>query len=362
MQNLGAFSATLPANHPDAMEPIVQHFFDYQQIISLTPFGEGHINDTYRLEIVVGGQRQTWLLQRLNHHVFRQPEAVMQNIRLVAEHLEKQPYQLRILKPRPTLDGHWLHCDEAGNYWRVFPFFDKTTSYEQVETPGQAHAAAKAFGAFARALNDLDAAQLQATIPNFHNGLWRLEQFHQAIQHAMPERLNEARAEVDAILEHQSLFQRVADLHLPLRAIHHDTKVNNLLFDAASDKTHPTALAVIDLDTVMPGIVLSDFGDLVRTSASLANEEEADLSQVQFRQPIYDALLAGFLSEMGDLLTPVERSALPLAGPWITLMQAVRFIGDYIVGDVYYKVKYAGHNLVRGRNQVELFSQMEGML
>ncbi|MBK8568221.1 MAG: aminoglycoside phosphotransferase family protein [Saprospiraceae bacterium] len=340
------------------MEQIVQHFFDYQQLVSLSPFGTGHINDTYRLEIVVGGQPQTWLLQRLNHHVFRQPEAVMQNIQLVAEHLGKQDYSLKILSPRPTLDGQWLHHDETGNYWRVFPFFDKTASYEQVETPGQAYAAAKAFGAFARALDSLDAAQLQETIPNFHDGRWRLEQFHQAVQNAIPERLAEARAEVDAILEHQSLFQRVADLHLPLRAIHHDTKVNNLLFDAASDKAHPTAVAVIDLDTVMPGIVLSDFGDLVRTATSLANEDEADLNKIHFRQAIYNALLEGFLSQMGDILTPEERSALPLAGPWLTLMQAVRFIGDYIVGDIYYKVKYAGHNLVRGRGQLALLGQI----
>jgi Ser/Thr protein kinase RdoA (MazF antagonist) len=340
------------------MESIIRQFFDYQQLISLVPFGTGHINDTYRLEIVEAGKPQTWLLQRLNHHVFRQPEAVMQNIQLVAEHLEKQGYALKILKPQPTLDGHWLYCDPSGNYWRIFPFFDKTASYEQVETPGQAHAAAKAFGAFSRALNGLDASQLQATIPNFHNGLWRLEQFHQAIQNAIPERLTEARTEVDAILAHQSLFQQVADLHLPQRAIHHDTKVNNLLFDAASDKAHPTAVAVIDLDTVMPGIVLSDFGDLVRTATSLADEDEADFSKIHFRQQIYEALLEGFLSEMGDILTPAERSALPLAGPWLTLMQAVRFIGDYIVGDVYYKVKYAGHNLVRGRGQVALFEQM----
>ncbi|MCC6723744.1 MAG: phosphotransferase [Saprospiraceae bacterium] len=340
------------------MEAIVQQFFDYQQLVSLVLFGTGHINDTYRLEIVADGQPQTWLLQRLNHHVFRQPEAVMQNIQLVAQHLEKQPYELKILNPRLTLDGRWLHCDPSGNYWRVFPFFDKTTSYEQVETPGQAHAAAKAFGAFARALDSLDASQLQATIPDFHNGLWRLEQFHQAVQNAIPERLAEARAEVDAILEYQSLFHQVADLNLPLRAIHHDTKVNNLLFAATSDKANPTPVAVIDLDTVMPGIVLSDFGDLVRTATSLANEDEADLTKIHFRQPIYEALLEGFLSEMGEILTPAERNALPLAGPWLTLMQAVRFIGDYIVGDVYYKVKYPQHNLVRGRGQVVLFQQM----
>ncbi|MCU0346828.1 MAG: aminoglycoside phosphotransferase family protein [Saprospiraceae bacterium] len=341
------------------MESIVQQFFDYPQIVSLVPFGTGHINDTYRLEIREADQPQTWLLQRLNHHVFRQPEAVMQNIHLVAQHLEKHHYPLRILSPRPTLSGQWLFCDPAGNYWRVFPFFENTETYEQVETTEQAHAAAKAFGAFARALNSLDASQLQATIPGFHDGEKRLADFLVALDRAIPERLVEARAEVDAILDNQLIFKQVAELGLPRRAIHHDTKINNLLFDSNASLTSPTPVGVIDLDTVMPGIVLSDFGDLVRTSTSLADEDEADLTKIKFRKPIYDALLEGFLSEMGELLTPAERHALPLAGPWLTLMQAVRFIGDYLVGDTYYKVKYPTHNLVRGRNQLALFAQLK---
>ncbi len=336
------------------MESIIQQFFDYQQIVSLSPFGTGHINDTYHLEIRETGEQKDWLLQRLNHHVFRQPESVMQNIRLVAEHLATQDYALKILSPRPTRSGQWLHFDKAGNYWRVFPFFENTMTYERVETPEQAHEAAKAFGAFSKALDGMDASQLQPTIPGFHDGVRRLSDFHQALENAIPERLAEAQPEVDAILQNQLIFKKIADLNLPLRAIHHDTKINNLLFDATTHR----AAAVIDLDTVMPGIVLSDFGDLVRTSSSLADEDEADLSKVQFRQPIYEALLEGFLSEMGGLLTPVERSSLPDAGPWLTLMQAIRFIGDYLVGDVYYKVKYPQHNLVRGRNQLALFEQM----
>ena len=345
----------LRKNSPPYMEKIIHQFFDYQQLVSLSPFGTGHINDTYRLEIVEAGKPQTWLLQRLNHHVFQQPEAVMQNIRLVAEHLASQPYGLKILSPRPTRAGHWLHLDEVGNCWRVFPFFENTITFEQVETPQQAHEAAKAFGAFAKALDSLDASQLQPTIPHFHDGKKRLADFFQTIENAIPERLAEAQPEVDAILHNQLIFNEIANLNLSQRAIHHDTKINNLLFDAT---THQAA-CVIDLDTVMPGIVLSDFGDLVRTSVSLADEDEADLSKVQFRHPIYEALLEGFLSEMGELLTPAERSALPLAGAWLTLMQAVRFIGDYLVGDTYYKVKYPQHNLVRGRNQLALFEHMQ---
>ncbi|MCF8247931.1 MAG: aminoglycoside phosphotransferase family protein [Saprospiraceae bacterium] len=337
------------------MQSIIQQFFDYQQLISLSPFGTGHINDTYRLEIVEAGKPHTWLLQRLNHNVFRQPEAVMQNIHLVAEHLAAQPYLLKILAPKPTRSGHWLHHDEAGNYWRVFPFFENTETYERVETEAQAHEAARAFGAFAKALNSLDASQLHPTIPGFHDGEKRLADFLTALENAVPERLAEAQPEVDIILHNQLIFKKIADLNLPQRAIHHDTKINNLLFDASTHRAAPTPVGVIDLDTVMPGIILSDFGDLVRTSVSLADEDEADLTKIQFRKPIYDALLEGFLSEMGGLLTPAEYSALPLAGPWLTLMQAVRFIGDFLVGDTYYKVKYPKHNLVRGRNQLALF-------
>lgn len=343
------------AKLPASMESIIRQFFDYQKLVSIEPFGAGHINDTYRVEIREGDVAKTWLLQRLNHQVFRQPEAVMHNIRLVAQHLAGQPYPLQILAPQPDRSGDWLHRDGAGNYWRVFPFFENTVTFDRVETEAQAFEAARAFGTFARALDGLDASQLQTTIPGFHDGEKRLAHFLAVLKKAMPARLDEAKVEVEEILQNQLIFKQIASLPLPRRAIHHDTKINNLLFDARSHRV----VCVIDLDTVMPGIVLSDFGDLVRTSVSLADEDEADLTKVVMRHSIFRALHEGFLSEMGDLLTTAERDALPDAGPWLTLMQAVRFLGDYLEGDVYYKTQYPQHNLVRARNQLALFRAMK---
>jgi Ser/Thr protein kinase RdoA (MazF antagonist) len=336
------------------MESIIRQFFDFQELIGFAPYGTGHINDTYRVTIRIGESVKNYLLQRLNHNVFRQPEAVMQNIRLVAEHLSRQDYPLENLAPVPTLDGRFLHRDEAGNYWRIFPFFEETITFDKVETPEQAYEAAHAFGSFARALDSMDATKLQPTIPGFHKGEKRLAYFLDVLKRAIPERLTTAQAEVEEVLQHQLIFKKIASLKLPLRVIHHDTKINNVLFDAATLK----AVCVIDLDTVMPGIVLSDFGDMMRTSTSPADEDEADLSKVEMRKPFYEALLAGFLSEMGDLLTPVERDNLAEGGRWLTLMQVVRFLADYLEGDVYYKTHYPEHNLVRSRNQLALFRSM----
>lgn len=318
------------------------------------PFGTGHINDTFKIEIEEGDSKKSYLLQRLNHLVFHQPEVVMRNIRLVSEHLSRQAYPLDILVPLPALDGHFLHRDASGNCWRVFPFFEKTTTFEQVDTPEQAFEAARAFGAFARALDGMDASQLQPAIPGFHDGLARLAYFKKVLKNAIPERLAEAKSEVVEVLQNQLIFNKIAALDLPLRVIHHDTKINNLLFDAHTLKP----VCVIDLDTVMPGVILSDFGDMMRTFTNAAGEDEADLSKVDMKMPVYEALSEGFLREMGSLLTPAERDNLAQGGRWLTLMQVVRFLADYLEGDVYYKTKYPAHNLVRARNQLALFRSM----
>ena len=333
------------------MEPVVSQFFDFQHFVSLAPFGTGHINDTYTLEIREGEAPKSYLLQRLNHNVFRRPEVVMQNIRLVAEHLSRQDYPLEILAPLTTGDGRLLHRDEAGNFWRVFPFFEKTVTFDKVETPEQAFEAARAFGVFAKALNDMDPSQLQPTIPGFHDGEKRLAYFLDVLKRAIPERLETARAEVEEVLQNQLIFNKIASLRLPVRVVHHDTKINNVLFGAATLK----AACVIDLDTVMPGIVLSDFGDMMRTFTSEADEDEADLSKVGLRLPVFKAMTEGFLSEMSGLLTPAERENLVEGGRWLTLMQVIRFLADYLEGDIYYKTNYPEHNLVRTRNQLALF-------
>lgn len=340
-----------------SMEKIILQFTDFQRLVEAKPFGQGHINDTFRVTVIENGEQKNYLLQRINHDVFHQPQAVMENIRLVAEHLSKQDFPFKNLAPIPTRSGQLLHVEGERNHWRIFPFFENTFTFQQVETAEQAFEAARAFGAFAKALDGMDASALQVTIPHFHDGVFRMRKFKEILAAAKPERRKAANAEIEEVLRSEDVFEKVAALKLPLRVVHHDTKINNLLFD--SDGLKP--VAVVDLDTVMPGIILSDFGDLVRTSVSPVDEDEADLTKVVFRKEVHKALSEGFLSEMGALLTPPEREHLPTGGTWLTLMQAVRFLGDYLAGDVYYPTKYPEHNLVRTRNQLKLFREINGV-
>lgn len=337
------------------MEKILHQFFEFERLEEALPFGNGHINDTYKISLLQKGVTHHYLLQLLNDKIFQQPQAVMENIQLVADHLSKKNYPLFILKPFKTKNGALLYRDGNENYWRVFNFFENTISYDKVETATQAFQAAKAYGCFAKALSDLKINQLNTTIPDFHNSKKRMSDFLLAVKKGLPERVAEAKNEIDFILRHELLFNKIDQLELPLRAVHYDTKINNVLFD----KTTQKAVAVVDLDTVMPGTVLSDFGDMVRTFTSAFDEDEKDFSKVKMRVDIYEALSEGFLSEMGNLLTIQERGSLPDAGPWLTLMQAVRFLGDYLQGDAYYKIKYPDHNLVRAKNQLALFQSMQ---
>lgn len=338
----------------ESMEHIISHFINTGETVTISPFGNGHINHTLRVEVVENGAAKKYIFQKINRHVFRQPEAVMENIQTVVEHLSNQDYPLKFLRLTPTRSGHLFFLNEEGEYWRAFPFFENTFAPEKVEREEQAFEAARAFGKFAKALDGIDISKLKTTIPHFHDGLFRLRFFKKTLREATAEKRKEAKTEIEAILRSENLFQEIAKLKLPLRAVHHDTKINNLLFDKKSQKP----VAVIDLDTVMPGVVLSDFGDLVRTSVSPVEEDESDLSKIVFRKEIYVALLEGFLSETGDILTKEEKENLSQAGPWLTLMQAVRFLTDYLAGDVYYPVKYEGHNLVRTKCQLRLFDEM----
>ncbi len=336
------------------LEYIVRQFIDFQLFVNAVPFGVGHINDTFKVEVRQNDRLVHYLLQRINHQVFQQPERVMENISLIAQHLSHQDYPLKILTPFPLKLGAWVHQDAEANYWRLFPFFENTITFDKVESEEQAYKAAKAFGAFAKSLNEVDVSRLRATIPGFHDGQARLAQFKIILQKAIPERLQEASAEVEMVLDNQLIFNKIAKLNLPLRAIHHDTKINNLLFD--KDTLQP--VAVVDLDTVMPGIILSDFGDMVRTFTCPADEDEVDLEKVEMRPSYNQAVSEGFLSEMRTLLIPAELENLGEGGRWMTLMQALRFLGDYLMGDVYYKTKYPGHNLIRAKNQLALFHSM----
>jgi thiamine kinase-like enzyme len=293
-------------------------------------------------------------LQRLNHHVFTEPEQVMENIKFVAEHLEKKAFSDKILKPIPTKDGQLFFKEETGNYWRVFPFFAKTSTFETVKNAAQAYEAARAYGAFSKALADIDIEQLHLTIPHFHDGIRRMRLFETALKAASENKIGQAILEIQFTITHCDIFQKIADLELPVRVTHNDTKISNILFDWKGEN----ALAVIDWDTIMPGTVLSDFGDMVRTFANTGEEDATNLEEVKAQPEIVEALLKGYLEEMEAVLTPLEKDNLLLGAKWITLMQAMRFLTDFLENDVYYKTEYIGHNWVRARNQIALFKSL----
>jgi Ser/Thr protein kinase RdoA (MazF antagonist) len=299
-----------------------------------------------------------WLLQLLNHLVFKQPWQVMDNIAKVTQYIAQQPaYSYQVTQPVPTLSGQWLFVDTEGQYWRRFPFIEGTYSPEAVSNAAVAEEAARAYGAFARALKAFPTEELSETIPGFHDTDQRWAYFLEILEKNPAGRVEMLSGEIAEMYQIKPVFDLVSQLkktgELPLRVTHNDTKAGNVLLCSDTHK----ALAVIDLDTVMPGTVLSDFGDMVRTFAPNANEDfDGDIA---IRTDIMDALQRGFLEQTGDFLTPSEREHLFTGALWICGEQALRFLTDYIAGDVYYKIRYPEHNLVRARNQIKLVNALK---
>lgn len=331
----------------------VKHFFLFEQIISAKPIGNGNINDTYLLEFEEQGVRQTVLFQRLNHLVFKQPDAVSENILRVCQHISEQNFPYKIAQPLQALNGAYLHKDGAGNCWRAFSYLENTFAPEGDSDAHIAYEAARAYGAFARALSNFPANTLHETISGFHDTDRRWEVFLDVLRANPVGRVHQARPEIDALYAAKPIFDQISRLkksgELPLRVAHNDTKAGNVLFDLFSKK----AVAVIDLDTVMPGTILSDFGDMVRTFAPDHSEDATIVPSL--RREVLGALQEGFLEETGSFLSPSERKHLMLGAAWITGEQALRFLSDWLAGDIYYKVNSSQHNLVRARNQLALF-------
>jgi len=338
------------------LESIARLFFQFDRWLGAAAVGSGNINDTYRIDFEKNGKEETWLLQRLNHLIFKDPEAVSRNIQLVCEHLARQDFPYKIAAPVVALDGRFLQNDKEGNYWRVFPFFKNTFAPEGLADAEIACEGARAYGAFARALRDFPAEKLAETIPGFHDTDVRWQVFLEVLEKNPARRVETSEAEIEAIFAAKPVFEKISQLKkngsLPLRVTHNDTKAGNVLFDQITRK----ALAVIDLDTVMPGTVLSDFGDMVRTFAPDRREDEPQ--KVSLRLDILDALQRGFLEQTADFLTPPEKENLLLGAAWITGEQALRFLSDWLAGDVYYKIRFPEHNLVRARNQLALFKKL----
>jgi Ser/Thr protein kinase RdoA (MazF antagonist) len=318
---------------------------------TVAAFGSGLINHTWK----VSTGEDTYILQRINTDIFKSPQDIAGNLVNLQNYLQATTFGYLFAAPLPALDGNFLVVDDS-HYYRLLPFIKNSHTVDVVTQSEQAYEAAKQFGKFSHLLNDFDAATLKYTLPDFHNLSLRIAQFKSALKTADKERLTKAATEIKQVEEHEKIAHTYNKLvskgQVPLRVIHHDTKINNVLFDA-DDK----GLCVIDLDTVMPGYFISDVGDMMRTYLSPANEEEQDLDKVYIRQENIKAIYKGYMEEMGSVLTNAEKDLFFYAGEFMIYMQAVRFLTDYLNGDVYYHTTYSGQNLVRAQNQLSLLEK-----
>ncbi len=334
--------------------------------LSSARFGSGHINDTILALFDEDGHTTRWVQQRINRSVFQEPEKLMENVARVTEHqrralLHKGTTDLerRALRLVPARSGGCSFVDPEGGHWRTYHFIQGASSQDVILSPADARVAAAAFGRFQEQLADLPGPRLHETIPRFHHARARFEALLDAARVDAHGRLRECRAELDFLLAHETVVDRLLALHekgiLPERITHNDTKLNNVLLD---DRTGE-ALCVIDLDTVMPGLSLYDFGDLVRSATSPTAEDERDLSKVALRPEMFAALVEGYL-EGAHFLLPAERAELAFSGLLITLVIGMRFLTDHLRGDLYFRIHHPGHNLERCRTQLRLVASMEG--
>lgn len=339
---------------------VVRHFQIGGEFVGASPCGNGHINDSYCAIFHEGGVPIRYLVQRINHNIFKNPAALMENIQRVTSHLAaqgagEQDCNRRVLTLIPARDGRVWHVDEEANHWRAYQFIEKAHTYDAVESTDQAFQAAKAFGHFQKMLADLPAPRLHDTIPDFHHTPKRFWALEQAIASDVAGRAILAIPEIDFALAHRSIVSVLLDANLPERVTHNDTKFDNVLLDDVTGE----GICVIDLDTVMPGLALYDFGDMVRTTTSPAMEDERDLSKVTMQFPMFEALVRGYLSAAGGFLTKAEKQYLAFSGKLITFEIGIRFLTDYLAGDTYFKVHREGHNLDRCRTQFKLVESIE---
>lgn len=329
------------------------------------PYGNGHINDTFLLTCDTPDGIRKYILQRMNHTVFKNPQELMENICNVTDYLRQVIIRRGGDPDRETLnvvrtaDSGIYYMDSTHNYWRMFLFIDNTICLDQVENASEFYDSAVAFGSFQRMLADYPASTLHETIPNFHNTPSRFQDFRKAVEQDVSGRAHLARREIEFALSKEADTHVLTDLlarkELPLRVTHNDTKLNNILFDRTTKK----ALCIIDLDTVMPGLSHYDFGDSIRTGASTGAEDEQDLSKIELDLTLYEAFAKGFLEGCQGSLTDREIELLPMGAKLMTYECGIRFLADYLEGDVYFKIHREGQNLDRARTQFKLVADME---
>ncbi len=342
------------------LENIVDNFKIIGTINESHPYGSGHINDSYRL-VNSDRTKSDYLLQRINQNVFRDVDLTMNNILKVTRHINANSENFRgsqqTLELIPTITGTNYHRDTKGNYWRVYLFKKDLKSHDFVETSEQAYEGARAFGNFLKLLSDFPVSDIGYSIPDFHNIILRLETLKSVLGKGPTKRSIMAATDIKYIFSLSDEMSRIERLrisgNIPLRVTHNDTKFNNVLFDSQGK-----AVCVIDLDTVMPGVVHYDFGDGIRTATSTAGEDEKDLSLIDVDMAKYEAFTSGYLDATRDILTPGEIEYLPLSGALFPYMMGVRFLTDFLNGDKYFKTEFTDHNLQRSRSQLQMTRMM----
>ncbi|MDE6188851.1 MAG: aminoglycoside phosphotransferase family protein [Clostridia bacterium] len=343
----------------------ITQFFNFGgKAVSATPHGNGHINDTYLITLEKSDNK--FILQRLNTKVFKNYVGLMDNILKVTSSLreiivnEGGDAKRECMTLVPTLDGKTYYMD-GEDCWRAYIFVENTEVYQVISSPTIFQNTGEAFGKFIARLDGFDASTLVEVIPNFHNTVDRYRKFSASLEADKMKRAKNAEQEIAFVKAHKDMLSAIVDAldkkQIPLRVTHNDTKINNVLIDKASGK----AICVIDLDTIMPGSLLYDFGDSIRSGCNTAEEDERDLSKVDFNVSLYEAFCKGFLKGIGDKITQKEIDMLHLGAIIITLECGIRFLTDYLDGDEYFKTKYAEHNLVRCRTQFKLVGIMEQM-
>ncbi|MBA4150081.1 MAG: aminoglycoside phosphotransferase family protein [Verrucomicrobia bacterium] len=345
---------------------ISKQFQIYGEILHAETCKIGHINETYSATYDQGGTSVRYIHQKINQNVFKKPDAVMNNVMRVTTHLRRKLEEQgadnltrRSLTIVPTRKGDAFFRDPDGNFWRTFVFVEGVQTFESIQSAKQAFEAGKAFGTFQNLLVDLPGGRLHDTIPDFHNTRKRFTALQKAVEADHFNRAQEAGQEIEFAMKREKLvdviLNAMAKGKIPERITHNDTKFNNVMLDIETGE----AMCVVDLDTVMPGCALYDFGDIVRTATSPTLEDELDLRKVKMQMPMFEAIARGYLTAAGNFLNPAEKSLIAFAGKLITFTIGIRFLTDLLNGDTYFRIHRPGHNLDRCRTQFKLVESIE---
>ncbi|RZL31787.1 MAG: aminoglycoside phosphotransferase family protein [Pedobacter sp.] len=323
--------------------------------ITITQIGTGLINRTYLLSPVLEDKK--YILQNINTSVFKNPLAIANNLKAIADYLLLNYPKYLFIKPIPTITGEEMALVDD-EYWRMLPYIPNTVSLDVLSDPKQAFEAAKQFGKLSKLLNDFNASSLEPTIPGFHDLGLRYEQFTLALNQTNKQHKGLAKIEIDNALDHRYILDYYNSYthrsDFPDRVMHHDTKISNVLLNAETFQ----GICVIDLDTIMPGKFISDLGDMMRTYLCAFSENETDLSKIKIRLPYFEAMIKGYLSEMKNILTETEKELILFSGRYIIYMQALRFLTDFLNGNIYYPINYPTQNLDRAKNQFKLLAEI----